>query len=273
MIVFYCQQVGLQPTLIGRQGSIAYDFKVYDGKQGTHRIVGGPASLDEFDFCFIAVKSYQVKAALESHQFVRSTPCRIICNGLLDPKLNPYPEFREGLWQLGTTNIGVKGSQRGSWVIQNQGGLLAWGGAEARDIDRLMAARLAPFGFQCRTDCDRLRREKWLFNTVMNSLCGKYRLSSNGELKNISTEVDLVYEEAFRLGQDLFGPWDRPRLDLRQDLFELIDSTSENENSMARDIRLGRKTETSDLAGLVDGQNPSDFPKLFELHEHLNNSC
>ena len=107
---------------------------------------------------------------------------------------------------------------------------------------------------------------KWILNVVINSLCGAYKLKSNSELTLHASEVSDVLSETLKLSQLLW-----PKLNCRIEfqsaltrIWDVVKHTGMNENSMARDIRLGRKTESDFLAGVA--QNFDGFPLLQALH-------
>lgn len=107
-------------------------------------------------------------------------------------------------------------------------------------------------------------RKKWLFNVVINGLCGLYRLPRNGELVQYRQDVDAVLGEAYRWGEEVWGEWLWSEDDLRIECWDLIRSTSANRNSMVRDLESGRASEMPFLAGIVEGQD-ADYPWLKRL--------
>ena len=64
------------------------------------------------------------------------------------------------------------------------------------------------------------------------------------------------------------GDWPLAREDLYAAMLQLIEATASNENSMARDVRLGRPTESSFLAGLAQDQRA--YPLLTSLHAEIS---
>lgn len=104
-------------------------------------------------------------------------------------------------------------------------------------------------------------KRKWIFNVVANSLCAVHCLARNGLLTTVSSQADQGLAEAYRLAGHLWGsvPWTLP--EVMSAFWQLVRATQWNENSMARDVRLGRKTENEFLAGQSRGVS-LDLPYL-----------
>jgi 2-dehydropantoate 2-reductase len=110
-------------------------------------------------------------------------------------------------------------------------------------------------------------RRKWLFNTVINSLCAVHRLPRNGDLLARREDLQSLFAEAFALGETVWGPWGTPSDTLYEHMLDLIEETAENENSMVRDLREGRRTESDALAGLALIR--TGFDGLTRLHRTI----
>ena len=127
------------------------------------------------------------------------------------------------------------------------------------------------YGFRYDRDASLVRKEKWLFNTVINSMAAYYSFASNGLLLDKKDELRQVFDEAYELGLDLFKSWRKDRESLWMETIQLIEATAGNENSMVRDLRLGRLTENEFLAGLVS-RSQQYFPRLRNLDNFLSNN-
>ena len=102
---------------------------------------------------------------------------------------------------------------------------------------------------------------------MINSHCAAYRLPRNGLLLDYEDELSTVFEEAYDLGEDIYGGFDKPRSNLFTQLKDLILATSMNQNSMQRDIEMRRKTEAEYFTGLATGRD--GFLNLKKLHGYL----
>lgn len=102
---------------------------------------------------------------------------------------------------------------------------------------------------------------------MINTLCVVGRLPRNGALLKDLPTLTRTFDEAYALGESLWGPWAEDRKTLEQGVLSLIRNRSAHENSMARDVRLGRKTESLFLAGLAT--DPKRFPLLTALHARV----
>ena len=263
---YYLNQANFSVFFFDRRGTIDLEYSI----DGVSSSLFFPKAKSSVDFFFMAVKSHQVQVAIETHSWLKETPGAIISNGLLDEVLKGTMPITDGLWSLGTTTIGVSSVGSGIWKIFNNGGYVIWGGREtAKPIDHLISDATKDFGFSWSQLSDVKRREKWLFNTVINSLCGVSRHSRNGLLLDDLDSLKLMFDESFLLGQDLFGPWESSRDGLWDSMIALIKSTADNENSMVCDIRLGRETENQYLAGLVVNSQ-SDYPILRKVNTKLS---
>jgi ketopantoate reductase len=103
-------------------------------------------------------------------------------------------------------------------------------------------------------------------------LAGAYRLSRNADAL-LQSDFDPLCHEVYLLGLGFWPDWAGQEEFLKAKLKGLIAMTSENENSMAVDVRLGRKTESEFLSGYVMMEENAQirFPRLYALHQKLLN--
>ncbi|MEZ4741710.1 MAG: hypothetical protein R3B45_04565 [Bdellovibrionota bacterium] len=83
-------------------------------------------------------------------------------------------------------------------------------------------------------------------------------------------ELESVYEESIMLYSYLWGDLPVSREKMWEDLLCFIGITARNENSMARDVRLHKRTESEFLAGLA--VRYGRLPLLKKLHETICSS-
>ena len=270
MIGFYGRQAGFEVSFVGRQGPVALRRHFQKASQSfTYEFSLADASQIP-DLVFVCVKATQLDAALKAHSrhWPSTLPVVVLCNGVVDAVTAPYGEHLPNL-ALGFTTIGVR-QLADTWVIQNEGGQAIWGADRGKsEQERGFLDKLKPFGFQWDSRARSLRHRKWLFNVVINSLCGTRQIPHNGLLlTDHHAALRETFDEAYQLGLDLWQGWDWPPKQLFDEMCDLITATKDNENSMARDVRLGRPTETSFLAGLHrQGHRP--YPLLEGLHQDL----
>ena len=117
-------------------------------------------------------------------------------------------------------------------------------------------------------------QQKWLINTVLNTLCAARGYRQNQQALRDQSDLWELHQEAFRWYLERMDPDPSHPLELQtsfEKLVEVTQKTALNENSMARDIRLGRRTENEFLAGQVrlDPKASAKFPKLFHLSQTI----
>lgn len=265
MVAYYLNRAGFPLAFVGRDGPIATTLNICLGN--THQQLTFPAmDVEAFDLCFVTVKSTQLAAAIQQHSFLSKVQTIIICNGLVD-HLIPPTSARDQQWRLGSTTIGVS-KDDDCYRIYNNDGAVLWGGPHPSKLEIHIANELREYGFRFSETSTYFRQKKWLFNVVINSLAGYYQLENNGHLLKIPAELLKCFNEAFALGEELFGGFGVPQAQLFQQMSDLIEATKENENSMVRDIRLGRETEHPFLLGLIEKSQQS-LPHLRKLHHKL----
>ncbi len=223
--------------------------------------------LEPIDICFLAVKAFDLKGAGEVAGVLPvGTPIVSLANGFIVSELEHlrlrYPRH---LWRLGSVTLGVSNTGYNQFEIRSKGGAIKFGKFQTKDLD--------PTDIETRIfDWDRAMRgfhqKKWLFNTVINSLVVTLNLTKNGDLLNYRETVTKTFGEAYRAGSDLLGGWTESQEQIMGELFELIEQTALNENSMLKDIKSKRPTETNYLAGVVE-QKKGDYPILWELHTKI----
>jgi ketopantoate reductase len=271
-------QCGFQPIFLGRSGPTSLVANIQSEGDGPtlHLTFEKPTreQVATARAVFVAVKAYHLEAALEQH--VGYLPPRIpiisVGNGAVEKVLMNFSERHER-WpvRLGITTLAVSRLGNESFALRSVNDRIQWGPLSPpldppTAAEALLLQRGKPF-FHWYEDPFPLYRKKWLFNSVLNSLAATRRASSNGELLADKLNLQCVFAEAYALGTMHWGPWDEPAEIVFEELVDLIRKTEANENSMARDIRLGRETETKFLAGLAERYD--GFPLLKSLHREL----
>ena len=104
---------------------------------------------------------------------------------------------------------------------------------------------------------------------VINTLGGAYRLSCNRQVKDHKEEAHVLLNEAWELSKKLFATDDSNLSveSMQAKLWQLVEATAGNENSMAKDVRLGRKTESDFLAGVA--MDKPGCPTMKRLHQAI----
>jgi ketopantoate reductase len=222
---------------------------------------------------FTAVKAFDLQAAWD--YAVPKVPAGsvviAVSNGAIQDIVRDFSQrfpklvFRSGYCMFGTSQISAE-----CYALTSHSSKLVFGPLMDSLTTGITAAEETFVGkdlgnfFEFRQDVEVGIVRKWIFNTVMNSICASRRLSCNSALLDDEAFLEAVFLEAFRLHHRLW-PWSP--LEVNQTLRELrsfIADTGANENSMARDMRLGRRTESIFLAGKA--LKFKEFPILQQLH-------
>lgn len=224
------------------------------------------------------VKAFDLEAAItsEANAWPLHLPFITLCNGYIWPiieRLKPILGSRPV--RVGMTTIGSTLKENDSVEIYAKDTTTSWGrwGPQQEKIPP-SAAELKLLGlFPNGTWHDDIRpliRQKWILNVVINSLGAAHRLQRNGLLANHRQEAEELLDEATSLAELLWPdvPWPKnQKQDLSKKLWQVVDATSGNENSMARDVRLTRHTESDFLAGVA--LNYDGFAKLKTIHKKI----
>ena len=227
------------------------------------------------------VKAFDLEAAIkdEASAWPAELPFITLCNGYIWPiieRLKPILGSRP--IRVGMTTIGSTLTENGSVEIYANNTTTSWGlwGSQQEKIDpspaELQLLGLFPNG-TWHDDIRPLIRQKWILNVVINSLGAAHRLQRNGLLASHRQETEELLDEAVSLAELLWPdvPWpENQKQDLSKKLWHVVDATSGNENSMARDVRLSRLTESEYLAGVA--LNYDGFAKLKTIHKKITHS-
>ncbi len=226
------------------------------------------------DCVFICVKVYDLTACLAAYAPLIPAGATVIitANGAIDGFIRDaiarYPglHWRLGIAQLGSTEV------PGGFALAGNGGSVTIGwepGTPVSSAEQRLAAA-APKFFRVVADITPAYRQKWLMNVVANSYTGAHRLRRNELLLAPEHQIELraVLHEGYELGKRLWGAWQQNEEELWRYFLTVVQATAENENSMARDVRLGRKTESEYLAGKA--QQFAGFPRLKSLHKSVS---
>lgn len=275
------QRRGHDVAFIGRRGPVAFCFSLDHGQQagmnpgrGNYQFASPDTQfLMAVELVLITVKAFDLAAALRHSDLApRSAPIVSVGNGSVEDIIQTYAvtrpdrNFRLGLATLGVSLLSADGHEP-CFGLRSTVGKVAFGAflgpvVNATPCERQLTTADEIFAWEASALIS--HRRKWLYNTVINSICAAQRLPRNGELLAQSADLAAVFDEAYALGELRWGAWVIAKSELYAGLIELIQSTSANENSMARDRRLGLPTESDFLAGLARGDQR--FPRLNALH-------
>lgn len=273
MLAFFLREKASIPLeLWGRYGPLRQAHSVsWQGK--THSIsLSWQGESPSLWFC--ALKAHALQTGLRQllPKLKPGSQVIIVSNGYIETLLLPLRrEFPDILLRKGLVSRGVKRSPAGDYVIGAEGQVL-WGDELAKSSkEELILRELQNFGFSWDPDTCLLRREKWFCNTTLNTLCGVYHLASNGDaLRFHGSELENLAREVYALMGEIWPGSQVKWEELWQKLLQLIASSSDNENSMAADVRFGRRTEADVLSGLVRvARDPARYPLLDNFNRRL----
>jgi ketopantoate reductase len=229
---------------------------------------------------FFCVKAFDLKQALiEQHQkWPMDIPFITLCNGYIYQIVSSLETQLAGRTvRLGMTTMGATLMQNGDVRVFRDGALTCWGPKPDETDDRLRPTKdekdliKSNQGWSWYDDMSSVLQKKWVFNATLNTLSAALELSRNGLLHDHVETAESVLQESMelseklwsiRLAQEVKSTW-------HDDFWGLVSKTSQNENSMARDVRLGRPTESEYLAGMASRYD--GFPYLKKYHEQITN--
>lgn len=264
---------GAEVRFVGRGGRLRPDRTnvVFDGRRGAKTMaltLASPTFVAQAELVFVAVKAFDLEAALKLAVDLPAGAVVIpLANGatwdIVRKAADAAPQCR---WRLGFSTFGISEVGPGHFALKSQVGEVSFGPLVPGDTPTPMESALVatPGFFGWHGNIALLVRRKWIYNVVINSLSAARRLARNGELLADLPTLAAVFTEALALATELWGPFPQEARDLYRGLIQLIERTSDNENSMARDLRLGRPTESAFLAGLA--RDAKRFPLLVALH-------
>ncbi len=267
------EQLGLTPRFIGRAGPVRFQA-TFDGPRAQRLDFPAPTAHDveTAALAMLAVRAFDLEAALAfTSRLGAGIPVVPLSNGATWDIVRRAAKVRPDLrWRLGFCTVGVSVVGETHYALRSRTGEVSFGPLDAGDQPLAIEHRLVESKglFRWHPGIAQLARRKWLYNTVINSLTAARRMPKNGELLGDLSTLSSVFAEAMRLAQDLWGPLPQGRDELFRGLCDLIEKTAENENSMARDVRLRRRTESDFLAGLA--RDEKTFPLLAGLHRTIS---
>jgi ketopantoate reductase len=273
MLAFFLNQLqDLHVLMRGRHGPLPAAQTVYD-QDGPHSLrlstQGPPPRL-----WFACLKAHALDEGLRPllQEAVAGTQIIILSNGYIEPLLQPLRrEFGHIILRKGLVTRGIKAHPSGGYEIGPRGQVI-WGDERMpTDLEDMIIRKLGSQGFQWNAQCCRLRREKWYYNTCLNTLCGVRRYARNGlAAEEGRDELEALSHEVLALARELWPDWQPSPRELWQNLLRLIANTADNENSMAADVRLGRQTEAGVLSGMVhQAHQPEAYPLLLAFDQRL----
>lgn len=266
------EERGLLPAFVGRSGAQAFTARLtYPG--GAERLIccrqAKAAEWQGAAVAFLAVKAFDLEQALSwVAPLAAGTPVIPVANGDVEGLVRAarlsWPHLA---WRLGFSTYGVSALDAPqSYAVRSRTGEVAFGPVDEEvvpsAVERQLLDKPGVFSWSG-AGILRQAHRKWLFNVVINTLCAARGYRRNGDLLVDIPMLSAVFNEAWALGEQRFGAWGMEKGEVFKAMEGLIVATAENENSMARDKRLGRRTETGFLAGLA--RDPVRYPLLTEL--------
>jgi ketopantoate reductase len=273
------QAGGLSCYHIGRSGPRAWSYQFEAAGSRSTVESTPPPDLSGTSLALVCVKAYDLEAALAHLALFqhRVTVIPFINGATTDLMRAAGQKFPQHLLRTGIATLGVSRVENDVFSLRSRGGLLQFGPLVSTEPQSPEEVRLAAVQspvaggphFQWADDIAGLQKRKWLFNTVINSLAAARQLARNGDLLSDLPTLTAVFTEAYDLASSAFGPWGETRQALYGKMLRLIQDTQDNENSMAADVRLRRRTESDFLAGL-SARDPGRFPLLQDLHGKIS---
>jgi len=225
------------------------------------------------------VKAFDLEKALteQSNHWPESTPFVTLCNGYIWPVIEKIrPQLGKRTIRFGMTTIGSTLKADGSLEVFSNNTVTAWGHwpdpasqstpAKPQELELL---KVFPGGMWL-DDVRPIIRKKWILNVVINSVAAAYKLERNELLSSQKSRVEEALQEAIELAKKLWPDLSRDASEettMAAQLWQVVAATGGNQNSMVRDVSLGRKTESDYLAGMAlhyDG-----FRLLKSLHKAI----
>ena len=262
------QEKGHDVALFGRAGAIHGTFAVEQLEPRRRRPVtfAEHPGLGETEIVFITVKAFAIEAAASQYfsALKSGTVVVILSNGNPEEEIGASARAYEALtFRQGVCLFGAFRQDDGTYCLASESVNCAWGPFGTGTPTPVEQTVIEP-SLRWVDDAAALAREKWLFNVVLNSLSAAFDLPRNGDVLQMRDLVEACFTEAYQLGRVLWGAWHEQERDLLQRFLELVAATRDNENSMRRDVRLGRPTESAWLAGRAAGRE--GFTLLQKLH-------
>lgn len=259
-------RAGASVQLWGRPGHASKRTVTLDAESQSYTIKGtdDPAfDVSGVAGVFVTTKAWAVRGALahiSQLRHLKNVPVIVLANGYVW-RLQDEFAARLPLLRFGAAKMAVSETGRNGYRVVSSDGSVSWGvvgsGASPSGDERDLLGKIPSWHWSNVVEVE--LREKWLMNAVINTLCGSLRLGKNGLLRQHGEKVRQMLDECFALGVKRWGQWPRDMEFYQGRLDELVAATSENENSMARDVRLGEKTEIGELfpETLEDGVYPT----------------
>jgi ketopantoate reductase len=223
------------------------------------------------EIVFVTTKSFSADAAVRAWAptFQRGTIVVILCNGLIDEELSNWQrDFPQLVFRRGMVSFGVKELGVGELACVGVAGHCAWGPVEGdsrtspRPIEKIVIGETKRLHWH--DDSHQLAHIKWMLNTALNGvLAANQDCKINGDLLRHELQADACLFECWQFATERWnmGRWTQERV--RASLWQLVEDTFQNENSILRDLRTGRRTERTHLCGVISDE--PRFPNLVQI--------
>lgn len=179
---------GAQVSVYGRSGprTQPIPFVKYGGAKASINL----SELTNFEASFvaIAVKAYDLEMVLKDWMpRLDGVPCVVFCNGYWENIVKPFDLQRGSILRWGVCTLGVRSSESGIYQQTSEVGSFTFGPPDlsnsAESLPSLFEQELTNTAYggvrmQWVPAMRWIVRKKWLFNTVINTLCARDQLQS-----------------------------------------------------------------------------------------------
>ncbi|KAJ8907680.1 hypothetical protein NDN08_007787 [Rhodosorus marinus] len=274
------KMLGFRPVLLGRSGIVTRSIQFHGWDMIVKMEPESSQSLKKVEALFVTVKAFDLVASIEAvlEKIPRNIPIVTLSNGAIESELKELArKHGEWIWRKGVCFAGSFRLGPSEFSLGSPNGYIVFGSLEGRlgvteksNIEAQITQLDSNSFFRWSEDAIVESRKKWVYNVVINTLCTVHSLGRNGLLLERESEIKSVHEEAYRLAQEMWGPWpaDFSCEDSCKSLLDLINLTSDNENSMYRDSQDNKQTENEYLA--VVACKYQGYPLLQALSVQIN---
>lgn len=259
-LAFWLSQIpNLRVAAVGRRGlvegrSSSFPCRISGEGKARSRISLQRIEPEQWDLALICTRAPDLLLAARQWlpRLRTGIPVGVLCNGRVEEELRILrAEFPQFLWRQGVAFFGAREEDDG-WLISGGGKVLFGSLTTAPTVmESSIFQSLAAAGFTWVQNPQEAVREKWWLNTVLNTLCARWRLAENRIALQYPNELRQLGEETYALGEELDGPWPQDLSYYQSALQTLILATAANENSLARALRLNLPHENAYLGGVV----------------------
>ena len=272
--------LGEETMLVGRRLKPAIELLRFEGWNQLITLNIKPLTavdVSHVKIAFFTVRPYDLEGCFDRYlpYLPKGIPIVAVCRGAIEGTIErgrkKFPSFA---WRIGCCQFQTVHHGLGIHELKSNQNRFFWGPLNPHDqdhqnVEQDLAAKDQQGFFSLYQPMRPMVRKTWLFDVVINTICAFHEYAKIEDLFKDTRELHDVFQEAYKLGKELWGAWEQTPEQLFSDLVNTISVNGQLEAPMNLDLKRGARTLNDYFAYIAHGHR--GFDRLCQLSEEIKN--